>query len=65
MPNPTKQLKKANVNPNVSEYIWDLKTRRYKRNPDYRAARTTAHYILWGAGVLIMLIAIVWCLRWV
>ncbi len=64
MPNRTKSQKKANVNPDVSEYIWDIKTRRYKRNPDYRTDRMTVRYILWGAMVLIMLIAIVWCLRW-
>ena len=65
MPNRPKSPKKPNINPDVSEYIWDIKTKRYKRNPHYRADRTAVRYIFWGVGVLIMLIAIVWCMRWV
>ena len=64
MLNHTESLKKPKVNPDVSEYVWDLKTKRYKRNPDYRPDRIATLYILWGAIILIMLIALVWCLRW-
>jgi len=64
MPDRTESLKNPNVNPDVSEYVWDIKTKRYKRNPDYRADSIAARYILWGVVVLVMMIAIIWCLRW-
>jgi len=64
MLNRTESLRKPNINPDVSEYIWDLKTRRFKRNPYYRPDRIATQYILWGVITLIMLIALVWCLRW-
>ena len=64
MSNHTKSLKNLDISSDVSEYIWDIKTKRYKRNPDYRADQTAERYIFWGVIVLIMLIAIVWCLRW-
>ena len=38
MPNHTQQNKEPDINNDVSEYIWDLKTGRYKRNPKYRRA---------------------------
>jgi hypothetical protein len=63
MPNRTKSPKKPDINLNVSEYVWDINTKRYKRNPDYRPDRIAARLILWGVIVLTMLIAIVWCLR--
>ena len=63
MPNRIKSFKKRAINPEVSEYIWDIKTKRFIRNPDYRSDRFAARYILWGAIVLIMLIALAWCLR--
>lgn len=64
MPNRTKSLKKLDVSSDVSEFIWDIKTKRYERNPDYRPDQIAERYIFWGVIVLIMLIAIVWCLRW-
>jgi len=64
MPNRTKPTKKPDTNRDVSEYIWDIKTKRYKRNPEYRVDRIAIRYILWGVIVLIMLIAIVWRLQW-
>lgn len=64
MSNRTKSLKKPDTSSDVSEYIWDSKTKRYKRNPGYRADQIAERYIFWGVVVLIMLIAIVWCLRW-
>lgn len=63
MLNHTGSLKKPKINPDVSEYIWDLKTRRYKRNPYYRPDRVATQYITCGAIILIMLITIVWCLK--
>jgi hypothetical protein len=63
MPNRNESLKKPDINSDVSEYIWDIKTKRYKRNPHYRPDNIAARYILWGVIVLIMLIAIIWCLR--
>jgi|GEM_PF-1321209 hypothetical protein len=64
MPNQTKSIKKPDINSDVSEYIWDIKTKRFKHNPDYHTGNIATRYILWGAIVLVMLIAIVWCLRW-
>lgn len=64
MPNRSKSLKKLDISSDVSEYIWDIKAKRYKRNPDYRSDQIAERYIFWGVIVLIMLIAIVWCLRW-
>lgn len=64
MSNRTKSLKKLDTGFDVSEYIWDIKTKRYKRNPDYRVDQTAERYIFWGVIVLIILIAIVWCLQW-
>ena len=64
MPNYIKSPKKQDANPDVSEYVWDIKTKRYKRNPNYREGRIAVRYISWGVIVLIMLIGIVWCLRW-
>lgn len=63
MPDHTKPQKKTNVNTNVSEYTWDLKTKRYKRNPDYRSGNTATRLIFWAALVLILLIAVVWYLK--
>lgn len=63
MPYHIKPNRKPGVNTDVSEYIWDLKTRRYKRNPADRSDNTFARYIFWGAVVLVMLIAVVWCLK--
>lgn len=63
MPNQTEPFKKPDENTGISEYVWDIKTKRYKRNPDYRTDQIATRYILWGVIVLIMLIAIVWCLR--
>ena len=63
MPNRTKQTKEPDIDNYVSEYIWDLKTGRYKRNPKYRKGATTMRYIFWSVVALIMLIAVVWCLK--
>jgi len=63
MPNHTKPQKKTNVNTNVSEYTWDLKTKRYKRSPDYHSGNTATRLIFWAALVLILLIAVVWRLK--
>jgi hypothetical protein len=65
MSNRTGSNKKPRVNADVSEFIWDIKTQRYKRNPGYRVDHTAGRYIFWGVIILTMLIAIVWCLRWV
>jgi hypothetical protein len=62
MPNRTKPTKRPDVNTDVSEYIWDIKTGRYKRNPDFRRGNTAVRYILWTVVVLILLIAVIWCL---
>jgi len=56
-------IKKLDINPDVSEYIWDLKTRRFKRNPYYRPDRIATQYIWGGIIILIILITIVWCLK--
>lgn len=65
MPNYSESFKKTDINSEVSEYIWDIKTKRFKRNPHYRSDRFATRYIMWGAIILIMLVAIVWCVRWV
>jgi len=63
MPDHTAPNRKRNVNTEVSEYMWDIKTKRYKRNPDYRPGDNVASYIFWTIAVLILVIAIIWCLR--
>jgi len=63
MLNHTGSLKKPKINPDVSEYIWDLKTRRYKRNPYYRPDRVATQSVTYGAIILIILITIVWWLK--
>jgi hypothetical protein len=30
----------------ISEYSWDLKTRRYKKNPDYKKPRKYPRFII-------------------
>ena len=64
MPSRAKSPQKSDTNSDVSEYVWDLKTKRYKRNPNYNGDRIATRYIFYGVMVLVMLIAIVWCLRW-
>ncbi|MDO3624681.1 hypothetical protein Q3A68_00640 [Mucilaginibacter sp. BT774] len=63
MTDPTKPNRLPDINPDVSEYIWDIKTQRYRRNPDYRPESATVRYIFWAIVVLVMLIAVVWCLK--
>ena len=63
MPDHTKPNRNPDINPDASEYIWDIKTQRYKRNPGYRRGGSAARYIFWGVVVLIMLIAVIWCLK--
>jgi len=63
MPSRTNLDRRRNVNADVSEYIWDLKTRRYKRNPDYRTDSFAVRYIFWTIAVLILVVAIIWCLK--
>jgi hypothetical protein len=65
MPNRAKSPQKSDTNSDVSEYVWDIKTKHYKRNPNYRADRIATRYIFYAVMILVMLIAIVWCLRWV
>lgn len=63
MLNRTKSSKEPGIDHEVSEYIWDIKSKRFIHNPDYRSGRFAARYILWGAIVLIILIAVAWCFR--
>ena len=63
MPDNTKPNRKPDVNTDMSEYVWDIKTRRFKHNPYYRPGNSAAQYVFWGAVVLILAIAVVWCLR--
>ena len=63
MPSRSNLNRKPGINADVSEYIWDLKTQRYKRNPDYRTDSLAVRYIFWTIAVLILVIAVIWCLR--
>lgn len=49
-----KTAKRAEANHGVSEYIWDPKTKRYKRNPDFKPNNTLS-YIIWLVIVLTIL----------
>ncbi|HTK17893.1 MAG TPA: hypothetical protein VL442_00185 [Mucilaginibacter sp.] len=62
MPSRSNLSRRQNVNADVSEYIWDLKTRRYKRNPDYRTDSLAVRYIFWTIAVLLVVI-IIWVLK--
>ncbi len=47
--------KRAEANRHVSEYVWDPKTKRYKRNPDFKRNHTLS-YIIWLVIVLVILL---------
>ena len=47
--------KTAEANRQVSEYIWDPKTKRYKRNPDFKRNNNLS-YIIWLVIILAILL---------
>ncbi|HTD41230.1 MAG TPA: hypothetical protein VK671_11460 [Mucilaginibacter sp.] len=54
--------KRTEINSDVSEFIWDVKTKRYKRNPYFKRNNPT-RYILWAVIILIILVFVAWYLR--
>lgn len=51
----TGTAKRAEVNRHISEYIWDPKTKRYKRNPDFKRSKTVRFLVL--AAIILIVIA--------
>jgi len=42
----------------ISEYIWDLKTRRYKKNPDYKKPRKYQRFIIPAIAVIAIILLV-------
>ncbi len=53
--------KRAVANRKVSEYIWDPKTKRYKRNPEFKRKKFTS-YLVWTLALLVVLFFVAWYL---
>ncbi len=62
MLNQNKPSHAPGINTEVSEYLWDVKTQRFKPNSYYRTGRIAIRYLFWGAAVLLLGISVVWCL---
>ena len=53
--------KKSETNRKISEYIWDPKTKRYKRNPAFKRSKTVRYLVL-AAIILIIMVFAAWYL---
>jgi hypothetical protein len=42
----------------ISECIWDLKTRRYKKNPDYKKPRQYQRFIIPAIAVIAIILLV-------
>jgi hypothetical protein len=58
MTNKPKPTVKKSAGYEISQYTWDLKTRRYKRNPDYKKPSRHPRFIIPALAIIAIVLLV-------